>query len=43
MNDTDGPAFLERELWDWVWMGTGRLDFMTVKVEWCPFTCLERI
>ena len=36
--DTDGPAFLEREL-----MGTSRSDFTTVQVEWCPSTHFESI
>ena len=38
--DTDGPAFLEREL---VGLGTGRSEFVTVQVERCPLTRLESI
>ena len=41
VNDTDGPAFLEREL---VGLGVdGRSEFTTVQVEQCPFTRFERI
>ena len=29
--------------WDWVWMGTGRSEFVTVHEERCPLTCLESI
>jgi hypothetical protein len=29
--------------WYWVWMGTGRSEFMTVQVKLCPFTRLEGI
>jgi len=28
---------------DWVWMGTGKSEFMTVQVGQCPFTYLESI
>jgi hypothetical protein len=29
--DMDGPAFLEREQWDWVWMGTGRSELICMQ------------
>ena len=28
---------------DWVWMGTGRSEFVTVQVDRCPFTRFESI
>ena len=43
VDDTDRPAFQERELVGLVWMGTGKSEFTTVQVEWCPFTRLESI
>ena len=52
VSNTDGPAFLERELvrlgmdgcwWDWVWLGTGRSEFAKVQVERCPLAHLESI
>ena len=43
VDDTDGPAFLERELLGLGVMGTGRSEFTTVQVERYPFTCLESI
>ena len=42
VDDTDRPAFLERELVG-VWMGTVRSEFMTMQVERCPITHLENI
>ena len=38
VDDTDGPAFLEREL-----MGTGRSEFTTLPVDRCLFTRFESI
>jgi hypothetical protein len=43
VNDTDDQHFWKGSWWDWVLMGTGRSEFITVQVERFPFTGLESI
>ena len=43
VNNTDGPAFLGRELMGLGVDGYGRSEFTTMQVERYPFTCLESI
>ena len=41
VHDTDGSAFLKKELVDLVWIDIGRPEFMITQVDQCPFTVLR--
>ena len=41
--DADEPAFLKRNWWDLVWIGTSRSEFMIKQVVQCPFIHFKSI